>query len=287
MKDTTNTPQNPSRRIFFKTVIQKTTMTAIVNIPQYYSARILKVLLDPRTFTDESPPEPEMLQLISEYPNDIMINNKKITNFGVAHTQSYLSIQRTKLYEAIQKNDIILVEAETDQRKYFDDIVQYAKEQTKIIYKIDPKNNEIMLGLFGISLFSLNKNFSAMIEYFQNKISSRRFLTISALGSILSLIGISSPLYFLGKKLRTSDNNYESEARFDYSFLADGRTIGMLENIENIIQSFPNKKILVITGANHARGFTYYSKNPENYHHKKKFFNFIYKIASSQEKKIN
>ena len=66
------------------------------------------------------------------------------------------------------------------------------------------------------------------------------------------------------------------------SFIIDGRTIHMLKNIEKVIKENPNKKILVLSGDTHARGFEAYlkQKNRTLYHFKKKVYNILFASAA-------
>ncbi len=64
---------------------------------------------------------------------------------------------------------------------------------------------------------------------------------------------------------RKAANNRENYPIDSINYTVDGRTVFMLREIERYLGVHPARRVLVITGASHAQGFSYYTSTPQRF----------------------
>ncbi len=205
--------------------------------------------------------------LFSTFPNQ-----SRLHNVGVTHAGAFLEPAALKEMAAIVKAaDIILMETElvmnSDRHilikdSYFGTWREMALKAGKELYDIDVKQPKAIERLnfaapltaaICLGLLNAHKLLKRLPEM---NLSLRKF--IRTLGWSAAAI---SP--FASPQFMATVASSRSYPVTDLSYVIDARTVFMYKHIKEISSKNPGKKLLVVSGDLHARGFEYYREHPK------------------------
>lgn len=211
-------------------------------------------------------------------------NEKKFINIWVVHLNSMLDeqINWSILSEAISEADIIALER---WESYFGIIEEIWIKMWKMTKDIDPSNWRLswivwwaalwlsfinILWMYWIDVVSLKEN--------KEKIRDNRKKYLFHILKTLWIAQLSIfPPSFIWSLLLTDEDEYGG--KYDIGHTADARTIFMTLEIMKLQEKYPDKKILSITGDEHAKWINYYLYEAEwQREFKKVIYNLIYGI---------
>lgn len=198
-------------------------------------------------------------------------------NYGVRHTEQAFNVQKEDIIKLIDENDIIALEA--DKKSYFSKIAQYAREQGKEVFNIDPTNDLTVQSSISIAVVNpllALANINSFEQLLNNKKIRWFIKTILINGLSVTYSALPSSLIPLSYR-----NDQEYFGKGDISYTIDGRTVFMTNNIQEIIHQNSEKNILAITGNFHAQGIEYYLKNTDILNRRLKIYNLLYGYFSS------
>lgn len=189
-------------------------------------------------------------------------------NIGVIHNEEMGHTHHDFLRDAIDQNDLLLLEQGTpaSSADYFDRLQNYALLHGKRAFTVDADRRDLtaflygqpgatgILTMCGVLYCSerIGKKPNASSIY---RITRRAFHALG-LGNLLSYFGLF--------REHQRQDSWEHPAE-DGSYIADARTVAMLESIEELRRRFPMEQLVSITGDAHAKGIEYYLANPEEH----------------------
>lgn len=213
-------------------------------------------------------------------------NGTTVRNLGVAHVEEEFRFSGDHIEQAIRDTDVVFLEGPIvsyDAPGYFRSRAEYALDQGKIVYDIDAYKF-IQLS---IDIQSGAKNLFAF--------TGGLALGVEAAGTMADVIkdgGLLRRTFFRGigyygaLTMLPSSSYAVSQVVHpdgypapDVSFVVDARTILMLDHMTHIAEKHPGKKLLVISGDMHARGYNYYRSSAAAhtlYESKKAIYEGIY-----------
>ncbi len=208
----------------------------------------------------------------------------RVLNLGVIHARSLLSEYMPFFRKAVQENDIVALEGE-EGRFFFQEIGEMVLGRGKKLVYIDTGRSFSQTLGITMQIITLAYSLDIFFDFF-NKEKREKWLedTRSSLKESLKrdaeLLGVSQ-FNIVPPSLLTStyvSDKSQYPLRFDISYTGDARTVFMLANLKRLAKSNPDKKIVVITGEAHARGFDFYLQHPHLFEYKAKLllYNLVY-----------
>ncbi len=270
-----NSPQSPSRRIFFRKLHETSANTVTATIATIWAIvsmnPVPSIILGGATYMGLSGDWiQKKWKAKREEKENVLHLNPSYQNIWVSHTDEAFDEDKEFLFQAIRRADIILLERG---EQYFKKLEKYAKSQgKKVIYIDNPSiiNVWVSLACSVAPVFIAWKNIKNHKEL--KKLSwifkqTRRNIMALIIG--LNWYIFTYPfLYgvFQGKKYIANDLGY----------ITDARTIFMLQNILDIARKESGKNLLSITGDAHAKWIEYYLYNNDEFEVKRKCYNTTY-----------
>ena len=201
-----------------------------------------------------------------------LIFNGGVLNLGVKHAESLFDYYKPYLTQAISKADIVLLEY----GDWFEKIGEIAKGLGKDVMCIDPRSVSLELVMSFLSYASVIESIDLSSINLFDKEQRKEWVKAVARAYLYSQLGLMPPSAALS--FMTPNDESEYSFKYDISYLFDARTIIMLDRIEKIAKKNPNKKIAVITGDEHAKGFNFYLKkeNEELRRRKSALYSIVY-----------
>jgi len=196
-------------------------------------------------------------------------NGAVLHNLGVLHLSEFFSESAQHILGAIDAADVLLLEqaalidGEANKLRsgdYFSELAAYALRSGKEAFFIDPLASSAIAAItFAsptiamplITAYFLAK-YKDLINPGKKKAWTRRAL-LTCFCEATTGVTASTVINI------TNPNDYNC---YDFSITTDGRSLRMLDNSLEIAERFLGKRILIISGHNHARVIEYYLENP-------------------------
>jgi len=213
-----------------------------------------------------------------------LVTGVSFHNLGVYHTSLHFMRERRTVLGAMRRADVVLLEGFTGQ-SYFDNLATLAHEDNKIVVRLEgglsripdlalTANPLVVTGTLCANLIHLMRRLGPTRDQPPEKAPTEQPSLRRALFTVCSyLLSEAFRVYQVPSELK----NYPSD---DWSYIMDGRTVLMLDEIRKIATCNPDLSIVAITGESHARGFSFYTACPENmelFERKLRFYKSVYK----------
>lgn len=221
-------------------------------------------------------------------------------NLGVAHEASAFLKERDHILEAITQADVVLLEGCPGQ-EYFDFVTAIALDKGKRVVHLESGISRLvgdgnMVADYG-RLIVVATNILHYLERYEKRAHKRPVAGVESDGEenvtrredrdklspearrIATYIQrtvravLTWSMVLLNRTLGMSavhESPFDKDGRrqypaFDRSYLIDGRTVIMLDDVHAELRSYRNKRVLAVSGNFHAEGFTHYLSNPQSH----------------------
>lgn len=190
-------------------------------------------------------------------------------NVGVEHVERFLEYQmtRTALGAAIAESEMVLLEYGGN---YFPSIAGFAERLGKNVLSIDSSQGRLQSCVKGLA--SLGG--ATLIATAPDKEKARDGFIQTLVGMGLLEAGEVSPTAYY----HVLFGDAKKYPAYDVSHMIDARTVFMVAEIHRIRSENPGKKIVVVTGDNHALGIENYLSDRGKHEWREKMYNVIYGI---------
>ena len=188
-------------------------------------------------------------------------------NLGVQHNLASYRVHKEHIQKAIEEADIVLLEGGNEENQsYFNVLKDEAFSRDKRVIDIDMTKKELAV-FSSIGVNAVAAALGAVLLWDTRREESKgktlgftRRSILRAVAYSAAMLGFPSPPHILDTIQGRKD--YPT---MDFSYISDGRTVKMLDNVLKVIEANPGKQILAITGNNHARGFRHYLASKESF----------------------